>query len=84
MTNNLGRLTAGIGYGFLGGAAAGLTAGVIANRLFFWTVIGVVAGIVIGCAIALAAAARVRRGKGRFETGKAADGETDQADTLES
>jgi hypothetical protein len=51
MKNCLGRFTAGIGYGFLAGAAAGLTAGVITRDLFFWTVVGVAAGIVVGCII---------------------------------
>lgn len=67
MKSTIGKLTAGIGYGFLFGAAAGLTAGVITDDLFFWTTIGVVAGVVIGCAAALAVAARSRRAKRRFE-----------------
>ncbi len=50
MKSSIGKLTAGIGYGFLFGAAAGLTAGVVLHRLFFWTIIGVVAGVAIGIA----------------------------------
>jgi hypothetical protein len=88
MKGTIGRLTAGIGYGFLCGAAVGLTAGVITDRLFFWTIIGVAAGVLIGCAIALAAAARSRRESTRFEAGREAAGEAaveaDKADTLES
>jgi F0F1-type ATP synthase assembly protein I len=72
MKSSIGRLTAGIGYGFLFGAGAGLTAGVVTDRLFFWTIIGVIAGIVIGCAVALIVAARSRRMKSRF-------GQPDQA-----
>jgi hypothetical protein len=67
MRSTMGRLTAGIGYGFLGGAAAGLTAGVITEDLFFWTIAGTVAGVAVGCAIALAAEARVRQRERRFE-----------------
>jgi F0F1-type ATP synthase assembly protein I len=82
MKSTIGKLTAGIGYGFLFGAAAGLTVGVILDRLFFWTIIGVIAGLVIGCAIALIIAARSRRVEKRFELSKEVRDE-DQADTLE-
>ena len=61
MRSTIGRLTAGIGYGFLFGAAAGLTAGVVLHRLFFWTATGVVAGLVIGVVVALIVTARRRR-----------------------
>jgi len=79
MKSTIGRLTAGIGYGFLFGAAAGLTAGVVTDRLFFWTIIGVIAGLVIGIAVALILAAGNRRMKSRFEpSGDAGDeGQTD-------
>lgn len=70
MKSTIGKLTAGIGYGFLFGAAAGLTAGVVTKNLFFWTIIGVVAGVGIGCAVALAIAARGRRVAKRFEQSK--------------
>ena len=83
MKSTIGKLTAGIGYGFLFGAAAGLTAGVITDELFFWTIIGVVAGVVIGCAAALVLAARNRRVKRRFEQSEEVQ-DADQADTLES
>lgn len=83
MKSTIGKLTAGIGYGFLFGAAAGLTVGVITDRLFFWTIIGVVAGVVIGCAIALAIAAKSRRVAKRFELSEEVP-DADKADTLES
>ncbi len=82
MKSSIGKLTAGIGYGFLFGAAAGLTAGVVLNRLFFWTIIGVVAGLIIGIAAALIIAARSRRVQKRFEQSTEVQDE-DQADTLE-
>jgi len=81
--STIGRLTAGIGYGFLFGAAAGLTAGVVLDRLFFWTVIGVAAGLVIGIAIALVVAAKSRRVQKRFAQSEEVRDEG-QADTLES
>ncbi len=83
MKSTIGRLTAGIGYGFLFGAATGLTAGVVLDRLFFWTVIGVAAGLVIGIAIALVVAAKSRRVQKRFEQSEEVRDEG-QADTLES
>ena len=67
MKSTIGRLTAGIGYGFLFGAAAGLTSGVVLDRLFFWTIIGVIVRLVLGVAVALAIAAKSRRVKKRFE-----------------
>ena len=82
MKSTIGRLTAGIGYGFLFGAAAGLTAGVVLDRLFFWTIIGVIAGLVIGAAAALAIAAKSRRVQKRFEQGGEVTDEG-EADTLE-
>jgi F0F1-type ATP synthase assembly protein I len=82
MKSSIGKLTAGIGYGFLFGAAAGLTAGVVLDRLFFWTIIGVVAGLIIGIAAALIIAARSRRVQKRFEQSTEVQDE-DQADTLE-
>ncbi len=82
MKSSIGKLTAGIGYGFLFGAAAGLTAGVVLNRLFFWTIIGVVAGLIIGIAAALIVAAKNRRVQKRFEQSTEVQDE-DQADTLE-
>ena len=83
MKSSIGKLTAGIGYGFLFGAAAGLTAGVVLDRLFFWTIIGVVAGLIIGAAIALIIAAKNRRVQKRFEQSAEVRDE-DQADSLES
>ena len=83
MKSSIGKLTAGIGYGFLFGAAAGLTAGVVTENLFFWTIIGVAAGVLIGCAIALAIAARGRRIKKRFEQSEEVL-DAGKADTLES
>jgi len=82
MKNSIGKLTAGIGYGFLFGAAAGLTAGVVLDRLFFWTIIGVAAGLIIGIAAALIIAAKNRRVQKRFEQSAEVRDE-DQADTLE-
>jgi hypothetical protein len=83
MKSTIGRLTAGIGYGFLFGAAAGLTAGVVLDRLFFWTIIGVAAGLVVGCLVALIIAAKSRRVAKRFE--KATEvRDADKADSLES
>jgi len=82
MKSSIGKLTAGIGYGFLFGAAVGLTAGVVLDRLFFWTIIGVVAGLIIGIAAALIIAARSRRVQKRFEQSTEVQDE-DQADTLE-
>ncbi len=82
MKSSIGKLTAGIGYGFLFGAAAGLTAGVVLDRLFFWTIIGVVAGLIIGIAAALIIAAKNRRVQKRFEQSTEIQDE-DQADTLE-
>jgi N-methylhydantoinase A/oxoprolinase/acetone carboxylase beta subunit len=82
MKSAIGKFTAGIGYGFLFGAAAGLTAGVIADNLFFWIIIGVVAGVLIGCAAALGVEARSRSVKRRFEQSKEVQ-DADQADTLE-
>ena len=83
MKSSIGKLTAGIGYGFLFGAAAGLTAGVVMDRLFFWTIIGVVAGLFIGIAVALIIAAKNRRVQKRFEQSAEVRDE-DQADSLES
>ena len=83
MKSSIGKLTAGIGYGFLFGAAAGLTAGVVLDRLFFWTIIGVVAGLFIGIAVALIIAAKNRRVQKRFEQSAEVRDE-DQADSLES
>ena len=82
MKSSIGKLTAGIGYGFLFGAAAGLTAGVVLDRLFFWTIIGVVAGLIIGIAAALIIAVKNRRVQKRFEQSAEVQDE-DQADTLE-
>jgi hypothetical protein len=82
MKSTIGKLTAGIGYGFLFGAAAGLTAGVVLDRLFFWTIIGVVAGLVIGIATALVVAAKNRRVAKRFAQSAEVMDEG-QADTLE-
>ena len=82
MKNAIGKLTAGIGYGFLFGAGAGLIAGVVTKNLFFWTIIGVVAGILGGCAIALAVAARGRRVTKRFEQSVEVR-DAGKADTLE-
>ena len=82
MKSTIGRLTAGIGYGFLFGAAAGLTAGVVLHRLFFWTIVGVVAGLVIGIAAALIIAAKSRRVAKRFAQSEEVRDE-DKADTLE-
>ena len=83
MKSSIGKLTAGIGYGFLFGAAAGLTAGVVLHRLFFWTIIGVAAGLVIGIAAALIIAAKSRRVQKRFEQSAEVRDE-DQTDSLES
>jgi hypothetical protein len=83
MKSTIGRLTAGIGYGFLFGAAAGLTAGVVLDRLFFWTIIGVAAGLVIGIAVALIIAAKSRRVKKRFQQAEEVSDEG-EADTLET
>lgn len=82
MKSTIGRLTAGIGYGFLFGAGAGLTAGVVAHRLFFWTIIGVIAGVAIGISVALILAAGNRRMNSRFEPSADTGGE-DPADKLE-
>lgn len=82
MKSSIGRLTAGIGYGFLFGAAAGLTAGVVLHRLFFWTIIGVVAGVAIGIVTALIIAAKSRRVAKRFDQAAEVRDE-DKSDTLE-
>jgi hypothetical protein len=94
MKSTIGKLTAGIGYGFLFGAAAGLTAGVVQDRLFFWTIAGVMAGLVIGIAVALIIAAKSRRVAKRFEqseelpdadkSGSREVPDADKADSLES
>jgi hypothetical protein len=83
MKSTIGRLTAGIGYGFLFGAAAGLTTGVVLDRLFFWTAIGVAAGVIIGIAIALVIAASGRRVKKRFDKAEEVT-DAGEADSLES
>ncbi|MCK4549790.1 MAG: hypothetical protein KAU49_06460 [Candidatus Krumholzibacteria bacterium] len=82
MKSTIGKLTAGIGYGFLFGAAAGLIAGVVLDRLFFWTIIGMAAGLVIGIAICCSRAAGNCRRQSRFEqSGEVRD--AGQADKLE-
>jgi uncharacterized membrane protein len=48
MKNTVNRILAGIGYGFLVGAAGGLLIGVLTKHLLFWVVIGGIAGIVLG------------------------------------
>jgi hypothetical protein len=53
MKNMVNRTVAGIGYGFLVGAAAGLLMGVLAHRFFLWIVIGCVAGVVLGWVFSL-------------------------------
>jgi hypothetical protein len=64
MKSTLGRLTAGIGYGFLFGAAAGLLTGVILDRLIFWAAVGAAAGIIIGIAVSsIIALGKRRRGE---------------------
>jgi hypothetical protein len=83
MKSTIGRLTAGIGYGFLFGAAAGLTAGVVLDRLFFWTIIGVAAGLLIGISVALIVAAKNRRVGKRFQQAEEAN-DAGEADTLET
>lgn len=60
MKSTLGRRLAGIGYGFLFGAAAGLTAGVLLRNLWPWTVAGVAAGVAVGLLVAVFAAWRGR------------------------
>lgn len=46
--NTLSRWGAGVCYGFLFGAAAGLTAGVLLHNLWPWTIAGVILGVVVG------------------------------------
>ena len=65
MKSGIGRLSSGMGYGFLAGAAAGLLAGVILGRLFLWTTVGVVAGLAAGVAIVLSLPERRRMGEGK-------------------
>ena len=60
MKNMVNRALAGIGYGFLAGAAGGLLVGVLANRLFFWIAVGGVAGVVVGWIVSVAVIRRIR------------------------
>ena len=48
MKRTVNRILAGIGYGFLVGAAGGLLVGVLMNSLWVWIVIGGAAGIAAG------------------------------------
>lgn len=54
MKATLSKKAAGIGYGFLVGAAVGLVIGVITRNLFFWIIIGSMAGIFLGWLVSLA------------------------------
>lgn len=61
MKSTINRLASGIGYGFLAGAAAGLTAGVLLGSLFPWTAAGALLGVGAGCITVSAAGRRSRR-----------------------